>query len=276
MRDTILSSLQNAPTSRFIYSSLSFYGPHHNEELPGSWFTRALTTLGVDEMAIRQTLYRMEREGALVSRKEGRTKVYSATPSTRAVIDAGSAKMRPPVEEKWDGTWTLVRFLLDGGMRQIRDRLREVLQVEGFASLGSGLYIHPRDRSSRLAGAVKALNVAGRVHIFRGPRLHGVSERSFVRELWDVDAIAVRYREFVAAFDGLAGRNRWDPREAAAVRFALVFRFLEVAWDDPELPPDLLPARWPGRRAREVVRRLYDELTPPALEFGNAIMDESR
>lgn len=264
MSDEILSNLRTAPTSRFIYSSLSFYGP----ELSGSWFTRALTAIGIDETAVRQTLYRMERDGVLTARKVGRTKIYSPAPTSQAIIAAGTSKMLDEPEGEWDGAWTLVRFRFDNESRELRDQIRDLLNTEGFAALGSGLYIHPRDRSARIA----ALRLGAAIQIFRGPRLHPeVDDRRFARELWDLDGIAERYREFIDRFGGLARRTRWKPADAAAMRFATVFAFLEVAWDDPELPAELLPARWPGHRARAIVRELYTSLAPQAREFGAAI-----
>jgi phenylacetic acid degradation operon negative regulatory protein len=35
---------------------------------------------------------------------------------------------------------------------------------------------------------------------------------------------------------------------------------------DPRLPTELLPARWPGWRARELFTRLYDDLGDQAAE----------
>jgi phenylacetic acid degradation operon negative regulatory protein len=269
----IVSSLRTRRTSRFVFSSLAFYGRGARRELPGSWFIAALSALGLEEMAVRQTLYRMERDGELTARKEGRSKFYAPSPAAVAIIDAGSAKMRPPREKAWDGRWTIVQLQPDGVGRVHRERLRDLLAVEGFAPLGGHSYLHPRDRSARVLAAAEQSGFAAHLHVFRGPRLGGAqSDAAFVRTLWNLDALAPRYERFLARFAPLARRQWRDAREAAGVRFALVFDYLEVAWDDPELPAQLLPPRWPGARARRLVAELYDRLAPPSRAYGEQVL----
>jgi phenylacetic acid degradation operon negative regulatory protein len=275
MNDKILSRLRDAPTSDFIYSSLSFYGRHRGGALPGVWFVAALTPLGVEEGAIRQTMFRMERSGVLEARRAGRTKLYTATATTRAIIDAGLARIFEPPAAAWDGEWTLVHFRFDNDLRQARDRIRDLLQVEGFAPLGPGLYTHPHDRTARVRQAVEELGLSSRLHVFRG-RLDGsADDRSLVEELWNLAGLAKRYRAFLKSFTSLASMDvdRWTPAEAFALRFACVFRFFRIAWDDPELPLTLLPAGWPGGHARSLTRSLYEALQQRAIVFGDEILD---
>jgi phenylacetic acid degradation operon negative regulatory protein len=271
--DGFVSSLRTTRTSRFIFSSFAFYGPDAGGELAGTWFTRALTPLGVDEMAIRQTLYRMERDGELTSRREGRSKLYAPTATTRLIIEAGSARLAVEAEPPWDGQWTLAHFRLGEESRIARDRLRDLLNTEGFAALAPGLYIHPRDRAAAVSEAARAGGVADRLHLFRGPRVGRTGDdRHFVRELWPLDAIAGRYREFLTRFTPLLRRRgAITDRDAAALRFALVFEYLDVAWSDPGFPPELLPRNWPGHRARGVVGQLYERLRDGARAYGAAM-----
>ena len=81
--------------------------------------------------------------------------------------------------------------------------------------------------------------------------------------------------DFLGAWGGDARRARWSPEEAFAARFALVFSYLEIAWNDPELPSALLPGRWPGGRARRLARGLYGRLQPGALRYGRALLAPS-
>lgn len=277
MRDVFLSSLRAAPTSRFVYSSLAFFGSRHGGELPGPWFTRALAPLGIEEGAIRQTLYRMEKRGALEVRREGRVNVYSASPATLAILEAGTEKILAPSQRVWDGAWTVVHYQFETDQRDARDQVRDVLTVEGFASLGPGLYVHPRDRAARVLRAVEAMGLADHVQSFRGRRDGPEPDDQFARRLWDLTRIAERYRRFVQRFQPVAegSSTSLSPLDAFSLRFALVIGYLEVAWDDPELPPEVLPDKWPGGRARRLARRLYEALLPLAVEYAERVMEES-
>jgi phenylacetic acid degradation operon negative regulatory protein len=274
MLDAILSSLSLAPASRFVYSSLGFFGSRRGGALPGLWFTRALAPLGIEEAAVRQTLWRMEKSRALNVRKRGRIKLYAGSPSTIAVIEAGTEKMLGPVEGPWDGAWTLVHFQFDAEDRNARDLVRDVLQVEGFARLGPGLYVHPRDRAGRVTRAVGEMGFARHLNAFRGRRFVPESDARFARRLWDLAGISERYRRFVRRYEPLSKVDpaAWHREEAFAVRFALVFEYLEVAWDDPELPTELLPVPWPGARARSLVRSLYERLLPASIAHADEIL----
>jgi phenylacetic acid degradation operon negative regulatory protein len=242
--------------------------------LPGLWFTRALVSLGIEEAAVRQALWRMEKSGVLEVRRRGRTKLYAGSPATLAVIEAGTEKMLGPLEGQWDGAWTLVHFQFDAEDRNARDLVRDVLQVEGFARLGPGLYVHPRDRAARVTRAVGEMGLARHLNAFRGRRSAPENDPRFARRLWDLAGICERYRRFVRRYEPLSKVDSaaWHREEAFAVRFALVFDYLEVAWDDPELPAELLPDGWPGAKAKRLVRRIYQTLLPASIAHADEIL----
>jgi phenylacetic acid degradation operon negative regulatory protein len=275
MLTDILSSIGSETTSDFVYSSLGFYAGRRGGELPGPWFVRALGSIGVEENAIRQTLYRMTRSGTLETRREGRMKLYRASSTTQVVLRTGTARMLEDPEDgpEWDGRWTLVRFMLEKQDRKIRDQLRDILTVEGFAALGAGLYVHPRERTDRIMDAVRGVAWAGAIHVFRGERLTGPEEHRFVHDLWDLEATASRYRSFMARYGALeVSVGDHEPRNAFALRFGLVFEYLRITWDDPDLPHQLLPAGWPAVEARSLTQRLYGRLLPGAVEFADEVM----
>jgi len=173
-----------------------------------------------------------------------------------------------------DGQWTLVHFRIGEEERKVRDRIRDVLMVEGFGLLGPGAYLHPRDRTARLLAAAKQLEVSDRINLFRGPRVAGASDTKLVRDLWDTEAIAIRYRAFIRRFAPFTHkRPAWrSERDAFALRFAFMFEFFRITWDDPGLPAALLPEGWPGEEAREIADTLMTSLLPPAIAYGDQLL----
>lgn len=274
MLTEILSSLSAAQTSDYVYSSLSFFGRRRGGALPGRWFVEALAPLGVGESAIRQTLYRMEKSGALTGERRGRGKLYGPSPTTRAIMDSGRSQILEPAEEEWDGAWTIVHFRFETGAWQDRDRMRDVLTVEGFAALDPGLYLHPRDRAGRVREAAGEMGLRDHLFVFRGPRRPAGEEASMVRELWDLPAIRHRYRTFLDRFAGVRA-GELDPLQAFGVRFAAVFEFFRIRWDDPEVPAELLPDDWPGEPARARAADLYRALEPGALEYADDVLERT-
>jgi phenylacetic acid degradation operon negative regulatory protein len=273
----LLSTIQKVPISYFVYSSLSCFGRRHGGELPGMWFVRALRLAGRDVAAIRQTLYRMEAEGELESRKVGRSKFYRASRMADAVIDAGTDKIFQPPAADWDGRWTMVHVHLSApGQRVARERVVGLLAVQGFALLGHDTYIHPRNVGPAL---LDALGAADRPHVVI---VHGslLNEDVIPAVLarWQIPILAERYRRTVARLGRIEARldATLTPRDAFLLRFAVVFDYLGVAWDDPELPPAVLPTDWPGHQARRMAADLYSTLLDPAQEFASQLLGRSQ
>lgn len=265
----------DVPVSYFVYSSFSFFAPSRGGELPGLWFTGALAEVGCDEDAVRQTLYRMEKSGELVSRRAGREKFYTPTGYARGEITAGFGKIFDE-PEPWDGRWTFLHARFEKEDRVHRDRLQELLRVEGFAPVAPGFHVHPRPRGERVLEAVEP-EVRDSVVVVRGDRIGSEPQERFIARHWDLPALALRYREAIRELERLqdrAGRGFGDA-EAFRLRFEVVIRFLRVAWDDPDLPPELLPEPWPGERARELAAELYRTFLPGALRFGDSVLVEA-
>ena len=273
--DQLRRVVVDAPVSYSVYSSFSFYSHKHGGELAGRWLVRALGDLGHNEAAVRQTLYRMETSSELSSRTSGRNKTYRLTTAARAETDAGLAKIFPVKAEPWDGQWTLVRLAPGADKKVERERLRAILQSEGFANVGSGLFAHPRDPTAGLFAAARAHGASDLVDAFRGRRLES-DDRAFVARHWDLDEIGGMYEQFVRRFSPLERALRSaKPADAFVARFSVVFEFLEVAWRDPGFPWELLPASWPGGQARALAATLYRALLPGAIAHADAIAAES-
>lgn len=260
------------PIQHYVYSSLAYFGAVRAGELPGLWFVEALAEVGCDEAAVRQTLYRMERSGELIGRRDGREKFYAPTRYARAEIEAGTEKIfRCP--EPWDGRWTVVHARFEKDERIHRDRLNALLETEGFATVAPGMHVHPRPLGGRILTAVDR-SVRDRVLVIRGDREGEEPEERFIVLHWDLPALAGRYRKALAALDRLTdGAESCSDGEAFRRRFEVVMRFLSVAWDDPDLPPRLLPKPWPGTEARERAAELYRRFLPGAVRFGDSVLE---
>jgi DNA-binding transcriptional regulator PaaX len=112
-----------------------------------------------------------------------------------------------------------------------------------------------------------------RVLVFRAERLGEEPAAALAARLWDLQRLDRGYREFLQIFEPLADQRPEGSSVADAfmTRLAVVLKYLRTAWDDPGLPPELLPARWKGQVARLMAHRLYDAFLPGTLQHGDAI-----
>ena len=268
-----MARLLAAPTSDFVYSSLSFLRDRFPDGIPGTWFVDALGEIGVDARAVRQTLLRMTKTGVLRAVRIGRANLYSPMPATWNILDAGRARTTEAVNDDWDEQWTIVHLRFEERDREVRDRLRDVMLVHGFGRLRSGVYLHPRDRVDLVLNAAESLGSAQSIAVFRGRRRGPPNDAQLTRELWDLAALGARYKSFVQHFAPVAraGARHWSDQQAFALRFAYMFELFRITWDDPSLPTRFLPDDWPGPEARRLAEELRTQLRPGALRFANEI-----
>jgi phenylacetic acid degradation operon negative regulatory protein len=269
----LVSTISSAPTSWFVYSAFSYYGARHGWVLPGTWLVRALGDAWCDEAAVRQTLYRMSSEGELETERVGRSKLYRPTAYARAEIEAGTEKILEPPHDAWDGQWTFVHVNLPGTEHRVaRKRVEELLKVEGFGRLGTGAYVHPRAVGRRLHASLPD-DVRDRVVIVRGELVGGSG--AALGSLWDVVSLAKRYAKVLHRLERLEAKldeSMCTNREAFLLRFAIVFEYLGVAWNDPGLPPSLVGGDWPAVAARRRAATLYRRLMPGAVRHSDSIL----
>jgi phenylacetic acid degradation operon negative regulatory protein len=214
----------------------------------------ALGALGHKTHAARQALARSAAAGWLSTERHGRRSRVHLTPDTAAMLRSGAQRIYTFGEPwEWDGRWLLVVLRVPEEHREVRHRVRTRLAWAGLGSLGGGLWITPhveRERELRdLAGGV------AEVVSFRA-RLGDLGDPArVVADAWDLDGVAEAYRAFAARF----GRMRPSGPEAVfRAQTLLVHEWRRFPFLDPDLPDELLPGRWPRRRAHELFADRHD------------------
>ena len=266
-----MSSIYEYPVKRLVFSSFGFYGRHRGA-LPGVWFIRCFGEFGITAPTVWQTLYRMERAGEVEARRAARDKLYWPTTIAWASLDAGAAKLAPCAErEPWDGTWTIVLLRSSGARPAPLDRARSLLRTEGFVALQPGVFVHPRRRVARIVEAAERTELAGNVTVFRAA-LEFPEVGRLVKHAWSLDRLRRQYEAFIQRYQRAPAAR--TPKAAFLHRLYVTLDYLDVAWADPELPPQLLTDAWPGHKARALVAKLNGRFTAAATLFADSLLDD--
>lgn len=98
---------------------------------------------------------------------------------------------------------------------------------------------------------------------------------SLVRRAWDLAALGRAYEQFVAALTPVVAPvpARGADEAAYAARFALVHAWRAFLFQDPHLPPALLPAAWQGTAAAAFFDKHAARLRPAADRFVDQCLD---
>jgi phenylacetic acid degradation operon negative regulatory protein len=254
-----------APASRSVL--LTVLGEYVLPASGSAWqetLVSALGAVGHKTHAARQALARSIAAGWLRTERHGRRSRVHLTPDTAEMLRSGAARIYSFGEPwAWDGRWLLVVLRVPEERREVRHQVRTRLAWAGFGSLGGGLWITPhveRERELRdLAGGGVAELVS-----FRAELGDLGDPRRVIADAWDLDAVAEAYRGFVARF----GRLRPSGPEATfRAQTLLVHEWRRFPFLDPDLPDDLLPARWPRRRAHDLFAERHAQWHAPAQEY---------
>ena len=209
--------------------------------------------LGVEEKATRQALMRTAADGWLESERHGRRTRWRLTARAEQLLVDGTRRIYGFTggSAGWDGRVVLVLARVPETDRSTRHLLRTRLEWAGFGSPAPGVWLstHP----GRLAEIEELLagTGVGDARVFVAEHVGGADLESMVRQAWDLDAVAARYREFL---DEFAPARAADP---LARLVELVHAWRRFPSLDPELPRELLPSDWSGERAAKLFAKRH-------------------
>jgi phenylacetic acid degradation operon negative regulatory protein len=216
-----------------------------------------LSGLGVEEKASRQALARTAAAGLIVAQRDGRRVRWRLTEQGRWLLRDGAERIYAAAAPTapWDGRWLLLSVTVPEAQRHLRHRLRTRLTWAGFGSPAPGLWVSPQARREAEAKRIVTdLGLDGTALSFTGPFAGIGGQGNLVRQAWDLDGLAERYRSFLDEF--AAAR----PAAGAATLVAqtrLVHEWRRFPFLDPGLPTALLPPDWIGIRAGRLFGRLH-------------------
>jgi phenylacetic acid degradation operon negative regulatory protein len=165
-------------------------------------------------------------------------------------------------DDQPENGWTVLTFSVPETRRADRHTLRTVLERNGFAPLNGGVWL---SSSVRLASVQLSLERAGLidyVDIFTAQYAGRADLAEFARRTWDIDRLDAMYRDFISDVKRRLGRAPAPDRRTFADVVLPSNTWRRLDHQDPRLPTQALPARWPRGEAQ----RFWDELLARTLE----------
>jgi phenylacetic acid degradation operon negative regulatory protein len=251
------------------------YGDHlriHGGRAPVAALVRLLAPLDIGAPAVRTAVSRMVRQGWLNPVRLASGPGYLVTRKAAHRLEEAATRIYRTHTVVWDGKFDMI-VAHEPLTRTVRQRLANNLAYLGYGSLGEMTWVataHSPEAAAVLADA--------RVPYDRFAATHAGSltgATALVSRAWDLEKIGADYREFVEAMQPVVDAidDRATDRDAYTARFQLVHAWRTFLFRDPGLPPDLLPAAWPGDDAAKFFDTHADRLRPAAERFVNECLD---
>ncbi|WP_203990572.1 PaaX family transcriptional regulator [Sphaerisporangium rufum] len=231
---------------------------------------RLLAPLDIAAPAVRTAISRMVRQDWLRPVRLPQGPGYALTPKCLRRLDETAVRVYRGGGASWSGRWhvLVVPPVRD---RPRRERLRADLAFLGYAPLAETTWIGPRP-SPELPALLDDLELAAD----RFEATLDGDPRELVGRAWDLDGIARAYEEWMEQAVDLVGALDDDAPDDRifAARSRLVHGWRNFLFRDPGLPAELLPAAWPGEKARAYFEQEAARLLPAAAAFVTRNLDK--
>jgi phenylacetic acid degradation operon negative regulatory protein len=257
---------RGASARAYLLITLGEYALNRGDAAWTQTLVDALGLVNFEEKAVRQALTRSASAGLLEPSRVGRRTRWKITAAGRdTLLAAGRRLFAAGPEQDWNGDWLILLTTVPENHRNLRHRLRTLLGWAGFGSPGPGVWISPHP--SRAAEARQVLDSLGEP--VRGTLLHArlddpEERHRLVSQAWDLGDLDRQYSAFVDCFAALRPDS---PGETLAQLAQLVYQWRRLLLGDPGLPPSLLPERWSGERARELLLDRHARWRPTARDW---------
>jgi phenylacetic acid degradation operon negative regulatory protein len=198
---------------------------------------------------------------------------YLLTPKAIRRLDDAGARIYRTGRIAWDGTFDLL-VIEPPVTRAERQRLAATLSFLGYGSLDGATWLstRPADEIENLLGEAGI-----RFERFTAGHTGGLSgAAALVRRAWDLPELAAAYEQFVRDARPLVDGPRATDEAAYVARFTLVHRWRTFLFRDPQLPPVLLPDRWPGATAAAFFDHHATRLRPAADRFVDRCLNDAQ
>ncbi|GAB2946533.1 PaaX family transcriptional regulator C-terminal domain-containing protein [Micromonospora polyrhachis] len=251
------------------------YGDHlrsRGGRAPVAALVKLLSPLGIAPPAVRTAVSRMVRQGWLHPLRLAAGPGYLITPKAARRLDEAAARIYRTTRIGWDGRFDLI-VLQPPAARRERQRLASHLAFLGYGTLDEQTWVATRTGED-IDGLLAETGM--RYERFTATHAAGTSgAMALVRRAWDLAEIGRAYERFVTQQRPLlaAVTARSGDMEAYAARFRLVHAWRTFLFRDPQLPPALLPERWPGTSAAAFFDRHAARLRPAADRYVERCLD---
>lgn len=277
-RAGVVDEVQATPRNRILDVYAGFVRPDTGW-LAISDLIELLAPVGVEDQATRSATSRMKRSKLLLAERVNGQAGYALSPWAQEVLQDGDRRIfREP--GSWDGRWVIALFSVPETERSQRYQIRSRLEGLGYGQGPAGSWFAPVDVLEETRRVMKRNDLSPYVSLWAGKHEGFDPASQLVAEAWDLDLLRGRYDSYIKAAKRIA--DRWQdadptsdsPSNSLADGKAAWIDYLDhmalwraLPYLDPGLPVELLPAGWPGPRARARFQAVESTLHPLAISY---------
>lgn len=271
----IIEAFQSRQPMRAKSLIITFFGDvvsQHGKTLWLSSVAHALEPLGINDRLVRTSVFRLVKEGWLEVEKIGRKSFYGFSEFGSIEYQRAAKRIYALDNEAWRGGWQIL--LATAVPEKQREPLKRSLNWLGFRQMTTGTFARPGGDDTDLRDVIEEFALEDSVLVMDATSSPISSRRTLkqtVQDNWALEELAAEYNSLIRQFRPLRaaldkGKTPTD-EQAFLARLLLIHDYRRTLLRDTPLPDDLLPSRWPGTTARQMVASLYTDLAAPSVAY---------
>lgn len=212
-----------------------------------------------------KTVERLEKNGLLKKRrKENKIYLQLTDQGKKVVRNHRRAGGRSP--QSWDGKWRVVIFDIPEKRADARRYLRNYLKTLGFGKVQRSTWITPYDFQRWIDHFSLKLKISDYIQQLTVEQFRGLSNVAVSRTFWSIKTINAEYHTLLKKYSSRLSQLQQNKDNSTAGSAIFRKRFLlSLLWDyqsiaarDPQLPDELLPAKWGRKSILEFIEQVQE------------------
>lgn len=203
-----------------------------------------LMAAGIDKETIKRAIYKATHKGLIRrQRKKDRT-FWEITKEGKKRLN----NLTPQYDEErvWDRRIYLIAYDIPEKRHQDRNLFRKFLKRIGCGMLQASVWLTPYNPKGTLKEFIKEKRLSGAVIVSDIGQDGSVGEEDLddlIERVYHLGQLNNRYENFI-----------YEVRNKNLDKKQIAFKFLSILADDPQLPFELLPYDWQGKKAYELYK----------------------
>ncbi|MFZ3172401.1 MAG: PaaX family transcriptional regulator C-terminal domain-containing protein [Carboxydocellales bacterium] len=270
-------------TQSMLFTLMGDYIRYHKDKFPAVVIIKMMKELGYSESSVRSALSRLCQNNWLKNEHEGRKSYYWLTKQSEVLLEQGYRRIFHLQQiGQWDGIWYIVNLSIPEKHRNLRVQLRKELTWNGFGTLAHGCLISPYDSFNEVDSIVNRLQANEYVHFFKANYQGFLSHMELVMRCWELEKINDSYKTFLSQYEKryhqkkkqLESKSYINVVEYFVERVNLIHGYRRFPFQDPGLPPELLPKEWLGFKVAALLKEYHQFLQGPADKFVDSLFEK--
>lgn len=169
-------------------------------------------------------------------------------------------------QSKWTGSLWLITYDVAEKRKKDRDSFRRFLTCQGYGKLQDSVYVAPFDPTKLVKTEIEKKQFKGEVIVSKMGIDGHIGEMTvfeLIAKVYDLESISDKYIDYVERFS-----VEILPKDAPF----LFLEYLAALKSDPQLPTELLPLDWPGKKAFELTKQKLIPSLQKDNRFGDLVL----